>query len=131
MGLRIESIIRCTGAFGNIFNSSQHPMSNTPQLSDLAITRSGWIKKRQNTSPRWIQIGVVVFAILNILLEGSVLLMEEMGNIEDRGLVLSAIGAGIIFFALFSIPVRRWWALVVNGVFFLYEVGVILGLVSY
>lgn len=56
-----------------------------------------------------------MLAILNIIIEGSVLLMQEMGNIESRGLVLSAIGAGIIFFAFFSIPVRRWWAMVVNG----------------
>lgn len=113
----------------NIFNSSQHPMLNNspnPDLSDLAITRSGWIKKRQNTSPRWVQVGTVALAILNIILEGSILLMEEMGTIEDRGLVLSLLGGVIIFFAFFSIPVRRWWALVVNGVFFLYEIGALL-----
>ena len=40
-------------------------------LSNLTVTRSGWIKKRQNTSPRWVQASVVVFAILNIILEAS------------------------------------------------------------
>jgi len=72
------------------------------------------------------QKGVVVFAILNIIIEGSILLMVEMGNLEYRGLVLSALGTVIIFFAFFSIPVRRWWALVVNGGFFLCEIGAIL-----
>lgn len=54
--------------------------------------------------------------------------MEEMGTIEDRGLVLSILGAAIVFFGFFSIPVRRWWTLVVNGVFFLYEIGMFWGL---
>lgn len=58
----------------------------------LGVQRPRWIKKRQNTSPRWIQVGVVVSVILNIILEGSVLLMDEIGTIEDRGLVSSILG---------------------------------------
>ena len=75
------------------------------------------------------QIGTVVFAILNIILEGSVFLMVEMGVIEYRGLALPILGTLIILFAFFSIPVRRWWALVVDGISFLYEMAALLILV--
>lgn len=71
----------------------------------------------------------MLYSIFNLPVEGSVLCMQEMGNIEPRGLAISILGTVIIFFAFFSIPVRRWWALVVSGVFLLYEIGAFLALV--
>lgn len=72
------------------------------------------------------QVGTVILAILNVILEGSVLLMEEMRVVESRSMILTTLGAVIIFFAFFSIPVRGWWTLVINGVFSIYEVAALL-----